>query len=142
MGKAVRKRKCRHCRELFYPDPRSNGRQKFCSRPECQKASKTESQKRWLNKPENRNYFRGPENVARVQQWRKDHPGYWRRSSDENVLQDPLSADTKQNHIFTVELTPHALQDVLLEQRSVLIGLIAQLTGNALQEDIAMAPIV
>ena len=28
-----------------------------------------------------RDYFRGPENVARVRAWRTDHPGYWRRSS-------------------------------------------------------------
>jgi len=138
MGKAVRKRRCRHCRELFYPDPRSNGRQKFCSKSVCRKASKAESQRRWLNQPENRNYFRSPENVARVQHWRREHPGYWRRSFKENALQDSLSPDTKQNQIFTVELTPGALQDVLLEQRAVLIGLIAQLTGNALQDDIAM----
>ena len=138
MVKAVRRKRCRHCKELFYPDPRNEGRQKFCSRPVCRKASKTESQKQWLDKSENRNYFRSPENVARVQQWRRDHPGYWRRPSKKNALQDPLSADTKQNQIFTVKLTSNALQDVLLEQRAVLIGLIAQLTGNALQDDIAM----
>jgi hypothetical protein len=123
---------------LFYPDPRSNGRQNFCSRPACRKAGKAESQKRWLNKPENRNYFRSSENVARVQQWRREHPGYWRRSFKKNALQDPLSENIKQNHIFTSKLKPGALQDVLLEQRAVLIGLIAQLTGNALQDDIAM----
>jgi hypothetical protein len=138
MGKAVRKKRCRHCKDLFYPDPRNDGRQKFCSRPECRKASKAESQRRWLNKPENRNYFRNPENVARVQQWRREHPGYWRGSFKENALQDSLSPDIKQNQIFTVKLAPGALQDVLLEQRAVLIGLIAQLTGNALQDDIAM----
>ncbi len=33
----------------------------------------------------------------------------------------------------------HALQDSLTLQPTVLVGLIAQLTGYALQEDIAMA---
>ena len=46
--------------------------------PECRKASKTASQKRWLQKPENQDYFCGPENVKRVQLWREDNPGYWR----------------------------------------------------------------
>jgi hypothetical protein len=32
------------------------------------------------NKPENRFYFRGPENVERVQRWRECHPGYWRKN--------------------------------------------------------------
>ena len=37
---------------------------------------KEASQKRWLRKPENQNYFRGPENVRRVQEWRIANPGY------------------------------------------------------------------
>jgi hypothetical protein len=37
------------------------------------------SQKRWLQKPENQDYFRGSQNVQRVQRWRKANPGYWRR---------------------------------------------------------------
>jgi hypothetical protein len=34
--------------------------------PECRKASKVESQRRWLSKPENQNHFRGSANVERV----------------------------------------------------------------------------
>jgi hypothetical protein len=35
-------------------------------------------------------------------------------------------------------LTPHALQDVFFMQPAVVVGLIAQLTGLSLQEDIAL----
>ena len=71
--------KCLHCKKLFVPDYRNRGRQKFCSSPECQIASKRRSQARWLAKPQNQDYFRGPENVQRVQAWRVEHPGYWKR---------------------------------------------------------------
>lgn len=38
-------RKCRHCHTFFKPDPRSKGRQTFCSLSDCQQASKKTSQK-------------------------------------------------------------------------------------------------
>jgi hypothetical protein len=125
---------------LFHPDPRSIRRQKFCSKPECRKASKAENQRRWLEKPENQDYFRGPENVQRVQQWRREHPGYWRRNrpGSENALQDPLSEKKTKKQVLMPELTTGALQDLLSAQAAVLIGLIAKLTGYALQDDIAM----
>ena len=61
-----RRRKCLNCSALFRPDPRNLRHQRYCSRPECRQASKAASQRRWLAKPANRDYFRGPENVARV----------------------------------------------------------------------------
>ena len=76
-----RRRKCRHCGTLFRPDPRNIRRQRFCSKPPCRRASKAESQRRWLAKADNRDYFRGAENVERVRLWRSAHPHYWRRSS-------------------------------------------------------------
>ena len=71
--------KCPHCQKLFVPDYRNRGRQKFCSSPECQLASKRRSQAGWLAQPQNQDYFRGSENVKRVQQWRAEHPGYGKR---------------------------------------------------------------
>ena len=70
--------KCLHCKKLFAPDYRNRGRQKYCSAIQCQAASKRGSQARWLSQPENHDYFHGPENVKRVQQWRQNHPGYWK----------------------------------------------------------------
>ncbi len=59
----IKSKKCRNCGKLFQPDPRNANRQQYCHKPECRKAGKAASQKRWLQKPENRNYFRGPHNV-------------------------------------------------------------------------------
>ena len=70
---------CLFCGAKFRADPRNARHQKYCSEPSCRKASKAASRRAWLAKPENQDYFRGPENVARVQSWRAAHPGYWRR---------------------------------------------------------------
>jgi hypothetical protein len=45
------RRKCKSCMKLFRPDPRSRGRQLYCSAPRCKRASKAASQARWLAKP-------------------------------------------------------------------------------------------
>jgi len=113
----IKRKKCYNCKDLFIPDPRNAKRQKYCHKPECREASKAASQKRWLAKPENQDYFRGPENVKRVQQWREANPGYWR---------------TKPKN------QQDALQDLLIAQPPVLLGLISNFTGNALQDDMVM----
>ena len=143
MAKRIRKRKCKNCHVFFRPDPRNVRHQRYCSKPECRKASKAASQRKWLSKEENRDYFRGPLNVQRVQQWRKTHPGYARRKTAKKPepLQDVLSE--KNERIPTVETSKIssqncALQDLLNAQPMVLIGLIAHLTGTALQDDIAL----
>ena len=73
--------KCVKCEEFYVPDKRNRGRQKYCQKPECRGASKGQSQKRWREKPENREHFKGEWNVKRVQAWRAANPGYWRRKS-------------------------------------------------------------
>ncbi len=136
-----RRRKCRHCRELFRPDPRNLRHQRFCSKSPCRRVSKAESQRRWLAKPDNRDYFRGSENVERVRAWRIAHPGYWRRSSPNtrSALQEHSLTQTTDNHDESASLTNSPLQELSRAQPLVLMGLIAQLTGAALQEDIAKA---
>jgi len=103
MAKRIKKRRCAHCSVFFRPDPRNARHQKFCSKPECRKASKTVSQRRWRQKEENRHYFQSPDHVRRVQYWRKQHPGYgrWRMSSEDNALQDGLSEETVGIHLLT-----------------------------------------
>ena len=61
------------------PDRHNWWHQKFCTKPECRQASKVQSQRQWLKRPENRDVFRGSANVERVRQWRDKHPGYWKR---------------------------------------------------------------
>lgn len=137
MARQPKERKCKHCHIFFLPDPRNAGRQKYCSKPECRKASKAKSQGRWLRKPENLNYFRGSENVFRVQEWRRANPGYWRRKGSVNndALQDPLPEKTAGKQ---PDKQQKALQEVLSMQPVILIGLIAQFTGSALQDDIVI----
>jgi hypothetical protein len=69
MAGAQRRRKCKCCHKLFHPDPRNRYHQRYCAAPRCRAASKAASQARWLAAPENRDYFRGPVNVARVRAW-------------------------------------------------------------------------
>lgn len=90
---------CKNCNEPFNPDYRNRERQKYCDKPECRKASKTNSQKRWLNKPENQDYFRGSNNVDRVREWRRKNPGYSRKkSSTSKTLQDSCN---QKNYVKT-----------------------------------------
>jgi hypothetical protein len=124
---------------VFRADPRNVKHQRYCSAPACRQASKAASQRRWLAQPENQDYFRGAEQVARVQRWRDAHPGYWRRpgASTGGALQDDCHAQTIEIKEESAFLVGDALQEVLSAQPAVLIGLIAHLTDSALQEDIA-----
>lgn len=139
-GKRRRQRTCRHCKRLYQPDPRTRDRQQHCSAPDCKRASKAWRQSRWLKTPGGRNYFREPDNVERVQQWRKAHPGYWRRKrpKEENALQDDCPSQRVEGQRDEAELNAMALQDDCLLQPALVVGLIANLTGTALQGDIAL----
>ena len=136
-----RRRKCRSCGQLFRPDPRNVRHQRFCSKPACRRASKADSQRRWLAEPANREYFRGAENVERVRRWRAAHPGYWRRSAlqERSVLQEHSLRQVSDSNEETASLAPDPLQELCRAQPLVLLGLIAHLTDATLQEDIARA---
>ena len=135
----IREKSCRHCKKLFPPNPRNATRQEYCREPECRRASKADSQKRWTEKPENRNYFCGHTNVQRVQEWRKEHPGYWRRKSGKTViaLQETLTEQLSDIKEDNRKFAESALQDLLRSQQPVMIGLISNFIGSALQDDIA-----
>jgi hypothetical protein len=135
--KRIKKKKCRHCRQLFIPDPRNHDRQYYCWKPACRKASKSASQKKWLIKPENKDYFKGPENVERMRDWRKKNPGYWKRHRSRTALQDPLNVQHAENKEDNDQIHATALQDLLLAQPPVIIGLISNFIGSPLQDDIA-----
>lgn len=135
MALTIRKRKCLNCHILFRPDSRNQGKQEYCSESDCRKASKAAAQKRWLAKKENRNYFKGADNVKRVQEWRENNPGYWRRGK--NALQDHSTVKTSVEQRDTERLAEPTLQDLLTAQSAVLVGLIATFTGDTLQDHIA-----
>jgi hypothetical protein len=153
MAHPIQQSNCQNCKRVFHPDHRNVTRQRFCSKPECRHASKVDSQQRWRQQPDNLDYFKGSVHVERVQQWRREHPGYWRRQAPEvltepDALQDSfmpqemetqsLSEEVEQPEAGDETPEPDALQDSFFLQSTVLVGLIAQLSGLALQEDIAL----
>lgn len=131
--------KCQHCGEFFVPDARNRTRQRYCVKPACRRESRARSQRVWLSRPENQDYFRGDANVARVRAWRQANPGYSkrRRARDGVALQDSLKLQPTAAQEPASPDAPVALQDILDSQPPVLVGLIAHLTGTTLQEDIA-----
>lgn len=74
-----RRRKCRCCGELYTPDRRNAGHQRYCARPTCREVSRHVSQQRWQSKTVNRDYHGKRDHCARVRAWRQAHPGYWRK---------------------------------------------------------------
>ena len=103
------RRKCRHCGQLFRPDPRNLRHQRYCSAKECRRASKAASQRRWLAKAENRDYFRGPEQMARVRAWRAAHimvdnlkSAVLQRSIGQAPVFNPRYADFARHHRFEI----------------------------------------
>lgn len=131
-------RKCLCCGDNFRPDPRTGRHQRYCGKAACRQASHLASQRRWLSKTQNRDYFRGPVHVARVQAWRQAHPGYGKRAGAalRGALQDECRAQGVESNKNYGNL---ALQEIISAQPLVLLGLIAQFTGSALQDDIAAA---
>jgi len=101
--KRNRRRKCLFCGELYMPVRHNAYHQKYCSKPACRTVSREASRRRWLTKPENRNYHCGACQTARVRAWRKTHPGYWRRKT--TALQDLLLAQDVAAERFECVLT-------------------------------------
>jgi hypothetical protein len=139
MSPKPKRRKCRCCRTFFFPDYRNRRHQRYCSKPECQHASKLASQRRWYHKPANLSHFRNGEGTARVQAWRRQHPGYWRRqtpSSDRGQAPAPQAVNPEQSSRNATRGLPLALQDYCLAKEPAFIGLISMFSGTALRDDI------
>lgn len=143
--------KCLHCKGSFRPDPRNRGRQVFCSKPDCRKASKAHSQAKWLSQSGNADYFKGPANSERVRQWRARNPGYWKRSGKPRSVHDQGSCTTerpetpvhkpfepKSGPVALQDPCPTPLQDPSFPYHPVIVGLVALHLGSALQEDIRL----
>jgi len=140
MSCSQNRRKCRCCNEFFVPDPRTVDRQHYCSKPGCRQASKAASQRRWLSKNGNGDYFRGPQAVRRVQAWRQGHPGYWREAkpaSQGTQILEHQAANPAQSACNAPRGLPGTLQEDLLAQHPAFVGLLSMVTGSTLQEDIA-----
>jgi hypothetical protein len=80
----TRRKRCKSCQQLFEPDPRTKGKQQYCSKTECQTQRQRQNEKDWRE--------RNPDCLAYQQeqsrQWHKDRPDYscQRRSNDPELL--------------------------------------------------------
>ena len=71
----TRQRRCRWCGGLFTPDPRTKGRQRYCSRPACQTKRQRLNESFWrIKNPDCLDYQRGQSLL-----WHKVHPNYSRK---------------------------------------------------------------
>ena len=81
-----RRKHCQACHELFVSDPRTKGKQRYCSKTECQTQRQRHNEKDWRE--------RNPDCLAYQQeqsrQWYKDHPRYsrQRRANDLDLLEN------------------------------------------------------
>lgn len=134
------RRKCLCCRHVFCADRRNDYHQRYCSQPQCRKASKKASQRRWRRKPQNRDYDCGVHRVAQVRAWRKEHPGYWKSKS--KPISDAQPVDSQIVNPGQISRNGEnsglvALRDVCFEQSPAFVGLISMITGSTLRDDIA-----
>ena len=73
-----------------------------------------------------------------MRDWRKDHPGYWRRNADGEEEPRDHGHDLRAVLVeFALRDSCGALQDSWPPQLVALVGIIARLGGDALQETIA-----
>lgn len=130
--------KCLNCNEKQPCEPRKRGHQHYCSKPDCRRASKAASQRQWLSRPENQDYFRGADNCERVRKWRLAHPGYRRDklSASDSVLQEISNPQAIENGLVAPLGVSNALQDLCITQPAIFVGLISVLTGHVLQDDL------
>lgn len=141
MSCKANRRKCRCCRIFFRPDYRNGRHQRYCSAPACRPASKVASQRRWAQQFSNRSHFRGQSEVQRVQEWRREHPGYWRKqksASHRSQPADPQPVNPEQRSRNVPHSDLSTLQEICLTQHPAFVGLISMVIGSTLQEDIAL----
>ncbi len=74
-AKHTRRKRCLFCGELFEPDPRTKGKQRYCSKAGCQARRQRQNERVWrLNNPECLQ-----EQYERSRIWHKSHPDYSRQ---------------------------------------------------------------
>ena len=137
--KRINKRKCIVCKRYFLPDYRNKHHQKACSSSECQRTRHAISHRKWLSKPANRDYWKGSSQTNRVQQMRSNKPHYWtrtKRSKPLVPLQDTCFLEAGNQVKDRALKDRNALQDLLMEQHAVTVGIKSLTSGSTLQDDI------
>jgi len=85
----TRRKRCLSCRELFDPDSRTKGKQRYCSKAECQAMRQRQNENDWDQ--------RNPDCVAdQKRKWQQKHPGYsQQRRVDNPAMAEKNRHDTK-----------------------------------------------
>jgi len=123
-------RPCCVCHNPFIPSKYSGNRQVVCERVECRRKIKRRRQASWVDR--NRDYFKGPENVERVREWRRKNPD-WRERKKTAVGKSSPEAES----CSTAESEMERLQDsVFTVQRAALMGFMSFATGSVLQDEV------
>ena len=117
-SKKTRRRHCKCCRELFEPDRRSSGKQRYCSKLECQAIRQRANEKDWVS--------RNLEPVAiQKRKWQQKHPGY---SNQRREAKPELAEQNRQDTQKRMqELRFKAMFD---KSKSIL----TQITGNSMDK--------
>jgi hypothetical protein len=84
----LQRRRCPFCRRWFHPHPRLKQRQKTCARPDCRRQHKRKSNQQW--RVQHPDYFRGVYALQKEmygtratykRRYRQQHPEYVRRNA-------------------------------------------------------------
>ena len=103
--------RCRHCHTIFLPNPRIKN-QRYCNRPECQRARKAHWQKQKIRQDPD---YQENHHDAQMN-WLKRNPGYWKTYRAEHpsyVETNRLKQKTRDQkrrlaHLAKLDaLTPH-----------------------------------
>ncbi len=80
-----RRKRCKCCEDLFTPNPRTKGKQRFCSKSRCQTNRQRQNEKDWRQR--NRDCLADQREQSRL--WHRNHPDYSlkRRSNNRELLQ-------------------------------------------------------
>jgi hypothetical protein len=86
-------------------------------------ASKLASQHRWLQKPENQDYFSGPQHVSRVQAWRK---AQIRARALQEMRTTQIVDRLAQSAVLTLQETSRRQAVDAVEHNGALVGMALQ----------------
>ena len=75
-----RQKRCQACHQLFDPDPRTKGKQRYCSQESCQKKRQRKNERNWRR--QNPKCLQRQYEFTRL--WYKAHPDYSRRRREKD----------------------------------------------------------
>lgn len=112
-------RKCLVCGVFFKPDPHV-ARQKYCSRPACQKQRKKINQVDWIAR--NPDYFKG--RYLYIKEWRVQKPSYQKeqRAKKRREIQDSCKGNSSIISVRLLITDPKLkveIQDAIRAQKAI-----------------------